>query len=572
MKLKQIMKQVVVLTIITTLVVPLFCTEALAWSAKNTKCYTISSGNTNVYSNSALTGKKYGTIYGSDEITILASYSNGSYKVRYPIKNGKSTKTGYIAKNAVLSKTTGSAKIANKQIPTYKRPGGASYGYVSKGDKVTLFGTNGEYTQLQYPVNGGYKFGWVKWTQSTTDNYVNISNGTYIIESAVKSGKVMDVDGDKNANGTNIQIWDSHGGNNQKFNITSVGNGWYKIICVSNRKAIDVENASSSIGTNVQLYDDNGTYAQQWKFYSAGNGYYYIKNRLGNYLDVNGAYSDNGTNIHVWEKNTSNAQKWKLNTTSVTVIKPETYYVTTQAGLSLRSSASTSSTRLLTIPYGAAISVSSISNGWAKCTYNGRSGYCSTQYISKNKPVISPGNNNGFVINGKNIGYAPGSFFTDNGKACTDHSVKGKHSYYNEKACNCICTYNGKSLGAVQCFGFARYVQTKIYGVNSYSNAGSFYKLNGSNINANSLTASKLKKLIKASKPGAHLRTKGSAHSMIITNITDSGFSIIQCNGSNNREYSGHQACRIGTYTYTWNSYLQSTYGKRGIEFIELKR
>ncbi|MBQ0037935.1 MAG: bacterial Ig-like domain-containing protein [Clostridiales bacterium] len=57
---------------------------------------------------------------------------------------------------------------------------------------------------------------------------------------------------------------------------------------------------------------------------------------------------------------------------------------------------------------------------------------------------------------------------------------------------------------------------------------------------------------------------------MIITNITQSGFSIIQCNGSNNNEYSSWEPCRIGTYTYTWSSYASSTYGKRGIDYIEL--
>jgi murein DD-endopeptidase MepM/ murein hydrolase activator NlpD len=64
-----------------------------------------------------------------------------------------------------------------------------------------------------------------------------------------------------------------------------------------------------------------------------------------------------------------------------------TYYVTTKAGLCLRSSASTSSSLLTTIPYGAAVQVYSISGNWARCSYNGKSGYCSTSYISKNKPA-----------------------------------------------------------------------------------------------------------------------------------------------------------------------------------------
>lgn len=79
-----------------------------------------------------------------------------------------------------------------------------------------------------------------------------------------------------------------------------------------------------------------------------------------------------------------------------------------------------------------------------------------------------------------------------------------------------------------------------------------------------------LKAMIQKAGSGAHLRTLGSAHSMIITGVSDSGFSIIQCNGHNNNEYSGYQYCYVGTYTYTWESYLEDDYGKRGIDYLEV--
>lgn len=64
----------------------------------------------------------------------------------------------------------------------------------------------------------------------------------------------------------------------------------------------------------------------------------------------------------------------------------KTYYVTTKAGLILRSKASTSSTALTTMPYGSSITVYSISNGWASCKYGNKTGYCSASYISTSKP------------------------------------------------------------------------------------------------------------------------------------------------------------------------------------------
>ena len=115
------------------IVCTLFPAQALA--AGGRRCYTISSGNTTVYSNTGLS-KKYGTIYGSDEVTVLSV--TGSYcRVQYPIGGGR-TKTGYIRTGAILLGTGGSDYKAAAKITTYKRPGGGSYGYISKGDTVKV--------------------------------------------------------------------------------------------------------------------------------------------------------------------------------------------------------------------------------------------------------------------------------------------------------------------------------------------------------------------------------------------------------------------------------------------------
>ena len=56
------------------------------------------------------------------------------------------------------------------------------------------------------------------------------------------------------------------------------------------------------------------------------------------------------------------------------------YKVTAKSGLRLRKSASTSSTKLLTIPYGTKLT-GTITKGWLKTTYNGKTGYCYAEYI-----------------------------------------------------------------------------------------------------------------------------------------------------------------------------------------------
>lgn len=132
-------------------------------STTNIKTYVISkSNNTTVYQTATST-KKYGTIYASDLITIKG-YSGSRLKVTYPITGG--TKTGYIDKSKV---TAGSINYAsdkwtqNKKVTAYRRSGGGStIGSLYVGDVVYKVATSGSYTQVIYPISGGYKMGWIR--------------------------------------------------------------------------------------------------------------------------------------------------------------------------------------------------------------------------------------------------------------------------------------------------------------------------------------------------------------------------------------------------------------------------
>lgn len=149
----------------------------------------------------------------------------------------------------------------------------------------------------------------------TASAYVKIEDGTYSINSKVSSNMMLDVDGGKKANGTNIQIYTDNETISQQFDIVHLGSGWYKISMHSSKKVVDVKDGNKNSGANVQLHDYNGTDAQKWRFYSAGNGFYYIKNKLNKAefcLDVDGCKKVNGSNVQVYKSNQTDAQKWKL--------------------------------------------------------------------------------------------------------------------------------------------------------------------------------------------------------------------------------------------------------------------
>ena len=169
--------------------------------------------------------------------------------------------------------------------------------------------------------------------QST--NGAVITDGTYIIQSALDNNKVIDVENGNTANCTNVRIWQNRNVFQQQFEVEyNPENDTYVIRSKCSGKVLDVANGGKTNGTNVWQYESNGTVAQQWRLEDAGNGYYYIVSMCNDlYLDIEWGSTANGANIQLYEGNGTNAQKFKF----VEVPKVEcdelvsegTYYITT---------------------------------------------------------------------------------------------------------------------------------------------------------------------------------------------------------------------------------------------------
>lgn len=76
---------------------------------------------------------------------------------------------------------------------------------------------------------------------------------------------------------------------------------------------------------------------------------------------------------------------YKESTSSSSTTTKTTYYyeVTPDVGLRLRKGPSTSTAKILTMPKGTKLYPTKIENGWANVTYNGKTGWCYTQYLAK---------------------------------------------------------------------------------------------------------------------------------------------------------------------------------------------
>lgn len=165
--------------------------------------------------------------------------------------------------------------------------------------------------------------------------------------------------------------------------------------------------------------------------------------------------------------------------------------------------------------------------------------------LSKTK---NGGNNESYSISG--------NILTVNGVAMTEYLIGSK--YTSKRFAN----VNGKSVDMFgwQCCGYARYIDSKLYGCHD-KNAPSKFKNVAGKIEAGNLTTKKLKSAVLEAGIGSHFRTQGKSHSMVIIDTSDNGFTVTDAN------YDGKNTIRVKNYT--WASYMCSTYGKRGILYIK---
>jgi Ricin-type beta-trefoil lectin domain len=116
------------------------------------------------------------------------------------------------------------------------------------------------------------------------------------------SGRCVDVPGASQANGTQVQLWDCHGGSNQSFTSTSS-----KQLQVYGSKCLDA--AGTGAGAKVQIWDCSGGANQQWNTNTDGS---ITGVQSGLCLDAANAGTGNGTLLQVWTCNGGGNQKWTV--------------------------------------------------------------------------------------------------------------------------------------------------------------------------------------------------------------------------------------------------------------------
>ena len=136
-----------------------------------------------------------------------------------------------------------------------------------------------------------------------------IPNGVYEIV-ATTTGNALDCYGYGNGNGTAIQLWPYGGTNNQKWQITSLNNGYYSIRTINPDgtigRSLDCTGCSPNDGTMVELWDYSGASCQQWQISPTSGAQYKISTAgtksdgTHDVLDGQNCSGANNTRILLW--------------------------------------------------------------------------------------------------------------------------------------------------------------------------------------------------------------------------------------------------------------------------------
>lgn len=556
-----------VLAIITLISITLV--SAFAYSSGN---YTVNTpSGINVRSGA---GTNYSVVgSAANGVSFSVSSTSGSWGFTSSIKTTSGTKSGWVCLDYCLKKSTAKSYC----YISYDANGGSGAPSTLKVEKGKSFKLS-----TSIPKRSGYSFlGWSgnkngnskSWgapgeeinTSLNTTTYITLyaiwlkgavktnystpltSGKAYFISPACAPGSVLDVEGGGKNDNTNISIYQKHGDSNQQWKAVHYGSGWYYFVDVNSGKALDVRDGLALPDQNVSTYSINKSNAQLWRLISAGNGYYYLQSKTNQtyYLDVYCGRSDNCTNVQLYYANYSNAQKFKF-TAVPALTKSYTGYVNTNSDpLIMRAGPGTSYKALANMPKGSSLTVldnKAKTNGFYHVKYNGTTGYASSSYITFTKPASQSSysiSNGVLTVKGVQLWEYP-----------VGSAVPSSSYYFNVNG-------NSTYVAACQCYGYACYIEHKLYGSCYHTNKSHFPNLSGSvNVYPN---ANQLKELVQRAGVGAHIRTKGG-HSMIVIGYDSNGLVIADANASG--DY------KVEVRSYSWQEYLNRW--SSGIAWIEV--
>lgn len=127
------------------------------------------------------------------------------------------------------------------------------------------------------------------------------------------SGKCIDVEDFSTTDGTKVQQWSCHSGNNQQFGVWESSVGGFELVARHSGKCLEVRDASLDNGAKLVQSECTGAPNQNFTFPERPDGFRQIvATHSGKCIDVSGVSLDDHATIQQWECRNSHNQDWQF--------------------------------------------------------------------------------------------------------------------------------------------------------------------------------------------------------------------------------------------------------------------
>lgn len=228
------------------------------------------------------------------------------------VPSGKTEVKQYKCSNNTVSNNgpqfSGATSMPVGATATYSISGGtltsSDTGIVSvSGKKLTAKKTGSITLTLKY--NGR--------TYKKTVKVISIHGKTYEMESSVDGDYVLDIQGNKDADGTQMIVYHRNGGKNQKYQFYLQDDKSYAIRSLKSQKWMTVETATNKYVVQSGWGKVKDVKTLKWKItVDASNRVTFVNVASGKCFDVQGGKTKDSAKIIVWTSNGGKNQKWVL--------------------------------------------------------------------------------------------------------------------------------------------------------------------------------------------------------------------------------------------------------------------
>ena len=147
----------------------------------------------------------------------------------------------------------------------------------------------------------------------TPGNTANLKDGWYFIKN-VNAQKYLTVADNTGKAGQNVELRITSGNKGQQWYLKNIGNGYVTLKSALGNFMLDIAGAKNADGTNIQIYNSHSGIAQQFMLKATSNDKAYVIatkcSNLTKVLDDYKSKKDDGTNVCQWTYGGNENQQW----------------------------------------------------------------------------------------------------------------------------------------------------------------------------------------------------------------------------------------------------------------------